>query len=171
MLKIGLAFAVSFVCLVQVAQAEIYECDGKWTNQPCESGKAQRTIHEVTRSYSPPEAPEVSAPAGDDVIEGAQSSAGSVALEPLAPRTDLIRKLRKQSDDYKRKGGVTLSSGQLEGFRRACEDRTKPFSDCLAAFNDQSQKLTALNQKQDQLQIDAQRNEIEADKVKAIRGR
>jgi hypothetical protein len=148
------------------AHADIYQCDGKWTNRPCE-GETQKTLKEVSREPSARTLlPEVSAEPASD-----QNSSANTALEPLAPRTELVRKLRKQSDEYKRKGGVSLSSAQLDGFRRSCEDRSKPYSDCLAAFNEQSEKLTTLNQKQEQLGIDQKRNEIEEDKVRAIRGR
>jgi hypothetical protein len=167
-LLLGLLLAeplLAGVTSLSVAHADIYQCNGKWTNQPCE-GEPQKVIKEVVREPSMDRV--LSLPT--DVIPD-ESSSASTALEPLAPRTELVRKLRKQSDEYKRKGGVSLSNAQIDGFRRSCEDRTKPYSECLAAFNDQSGKLTSLNQKQEQIGIDQRRNEIEEDKVRAIRGR
>ena len=167
-LLLGLLLAGQLLVAItslSVAHADIYQCNGKWTNRPCE-GETQKVIKEVTREPSVDRM--LSAPAE---ITSEENAPANSALEPLAPRTELVRKLRKQSDDYKRKGGVSLSNAQIDGFRRSCEDRSKPYTECLAAFNDQSGKLTALNQKQEELGIDQKRNEIEEDKVRAIRGR
>ena len=148
---------------VSTVNAEIHQCDGKWTNLPC-TGVIESEIKEAQRArhVETTEAPE------GEVENGASTS--SAMLDPLAPRSDLARKLRKLNDEFKSKGGVTLSKAELDGFRRYCEERTRTIDECQTRFTEQSQRLTELNQKKDKLDIEAERNQIEADKVKAIRG-
>lgn len=43
---IGIILLLSAIILPLTAQAEIYNCQGKWTNLPCADGKASQTIGE-----------------------------------------------------------------------------------------------------------------------------
>lgn len=150
---------LALVLLASNAEAELKKCNGTWTNLACDA-PVQDTMAESKRSAAP------------KIIDiDAGSSSSSAVLEPLAPRLELIRKLKKVSDEYRTKGGHFLSREELDAFRRGCEDRTRPFSECLGEFNNQQNKLVSQNQKKEELNQNSNRNEIEADRNRAIRGR
>lgn len=149
------ALVLPALLLSQAAAAEIYECDGKWTNKPC-NGHIVRSLEEVSR----PERSDSSAP---DLV--------ATPPEPLAPRYSLIRKLRKLSDEYLGRGVPSLSDTEIEGFESLCLDRSRPLVDCQSAYNEYASRLRDLELAQEANDLAAERNVIEQQKADGYRRR
>jgi hypothetical protein len=120
---------------VSVAHSEIYQCDGKWTNKPC-AGAIEKTIHESAGQ---------AADAGGEPVEAAPVEEavkpGEEALEPLAPRYALTRKLRKTNKEFSQKHNVSLTKEELHAFDERCTKRETPFSQCQAEHDAYVRKL------------------------------
>lgn len=157
---VSIALVVASLC-ARTAAAELHECDGKWTNLPC-NGAVERSLSDSTRisRMKPGVAKSDSDPA--------DAGAAETSTAPLAPRSELARKLRRQSDEYKAKGGVALTSVELDTFRRYCEEKTRTVGECQQRFTEESQRLTELNQTKEKLSLDEERNQIESEKLRAI---
>jgi hypothetical protein len=132
-MRLVLLTVATALVLPAQALAEIYKCDGKWTNQPC-SGNVESTLDEVTRS-EPAAADEAPAEAEDS----------SHPAEPLAPRYDALRKLRKLSDEYKRQKLTYISPKDFEAVKKICMDRARPFKECEGAVNQAKDRVVQAN--------------------------
>lgn len=109
--------------------AEIYNCDGKWTNRPCK-GVIERSLEEVE--------PETR---GDKPKSDASTQQSS---EPFAPRYEALRKLKKTSDTLTKSGKIGASRGEYETVRKLCMDREKTNAQCKEAV---TATLAALEKK------------------------
>ncbi len=129
-------FATSFVPSLS---AEIYQCDGKWTNRPCE-GAIERTIHEKTSVDTSDEAD------GSDGAEPAKEAPvveDKKDLEPLAPRYSVARRLKKLSKDLTQKYQIGLSKEELRAFEERCINRENTLAQCESEYDVLSQRLNA----------------------------
>jgi hypothetical protein len=136
-----ISFAFVFLVVVLPAQAELHQCEGVWTNAPCAGAVEKSLGAEVVSAPG-------SIPSSRDDREQ-DGPAVATTREPLAPRLELIRNLRKLNDGSRRAGQKTLSNSQLEQHKVQCNDLTKPYADCLATFNSLSAQLAELNKKQE----------------------
>jgi hypothetical protein len=143
------------LCLCQVASAEIYECNGKWTNKPCD-GEIGRSLEEIER-------PEPSVSTRPEIV--------GTPPEPLAPRYSLIRKLKKLRNEYTGRGMPSLSSTEIDGFESLCLDRSRPFVDCQSAFDAHATRLRDLELAREANDLAAERNVIEQQKADGYRRR
>ncbi len=135
-----------------IAYGELHECDGKWTNLPCtgtiknsveESKRVIRVRPETTAQEPSMASPEASSEAATDI------GTSEIITAPLAPRSELARRLRRESDEHKRNGGVGFSSAELESFRRYCEEKTRTIDECHTSYTEQSQHLIEINKKEE----------------------
>lgn len=149
------AFFLLALLICQTARADIYECNGKWTNKPCD-GQASHSIAEITR----PERRRASVP---ELV--------GTPPEPLAPRYSLIRKLKKLNQEYVDRGAPRLGDTEIEGFESLCLDRTRPLVDCQSAFNEHATHLRDLELAQEANDLAAERNIIEQQKADGFRRR
>lgn len=120
------------------AFSEIYQCDGKWTNMPC-SGAIEKTIHESVGQAADAGGEPVEAAAAEEAVKP-----GEEALEPLAPRYALARRLRKTSKEFSQKHNLSLTKEELHAFDERCTKRETPFSQCQAQHDAFVQKLNEL---------------------------
>jgi len=150
-----MSIGFGFLLLCQGAHAEIYECNGKWTNKPCD-GQVSRSLEEIDR-------PERVAPSSSERLE--------TSPEPLAPRYSLIRKLKKLSKDYVGRGVPSLSDTEIDGFESLCLDRSRPFVDCQSAFDEHATRLRNLELAREANDLAAERNVIEQQKADGYRRR
>lgn len=148
----GSAILLFYVMLTAViapqqAAADLHKCDGMWTNKPC-NGEVAETLKEGEGSR-------ISRMGSDSAYANAASNAAAgghaqaVGSEPLAPRLEVIRNLRKMNDEFKKKGGVTLARQDIDALRKVCEDLSRPYTECKQGFDENSGKLTALNQQKE----------------------
>lgn len=149
------ALLLPALLLSHAAAAEIYECDGKWTNKPC-NGQIARSLEEVSR----PEQSGSSTPA-----------LAATPPEPLAPRYSLIRKLKKLRDEYLGRDVPSLSDTEIEGFESLCLDRSRPLVDCQSTYNEYSSRLRDMELAQEANDLAAERNVIEQQKADGYRRR
>ena len=61
--------------------------------------------------------------------------------EPLAPRLELVRNLKKANKDAAK--DKQISNDEIEKFSDLCEDRTNPFDECKAEYDKYMQKFGA----------------------------
>lgn len=131
---------VSVLFIVPSLSAEIYQCDGKWTNRPCE-GEIERTIHEKTSVVvedggSNDAAETVSETAADDGKK-------DVALEPLAPRYSISRRLKKLSKELTQKYQIGLTKDELHAFEERCINRENTLAQCQSEYDVLAQRLNS----------------------------
>jgi len=149
------ALFIGAICLSPTeTSAQIYECDGRWTNKPC-AGVVGRSMEEVANPAPP-------------AVRVTPSS--ERAPEPLAPRYSLIRKLKKLNDEYTDRGVTGLNDSEIDGFESLCLDRARPFLDCQSAFDEHSNRLRELELTREANDLAAERNEIEQQKANQLTG-
>ena len=137
--QIALLVAMSGLALLPLSvEAEIYQCDGKWTNLPCD-GSIQKTLPESSSIKVDDEEAE-----GDEKApaEEAKESSSSV-LEPLAPRYSIVRKLKKTNRDFFLKHKITLTKDELHNFEVRCMKRETPLDECQSQYDDFVQRLNS----------------------------
>lgn len=132
---------------------QITNCNGKWTNQPC--------VGDVSYSFNERQRAETSVEKAEPVEQKTLEN-----KEPLAPRTDLARKLRRISDDFRRRKGIFLTNNELDGLKKQWEDRSIPYSECLKMFNEKKDKLVEQNKELEENRIQKERNAIEFLKIR-----
>lgn len=111
------------------ATAEIYKCNGQWTNRPC-NGVVEKKFDEITETK--PSRTSTTVPTE------------AAAPEPFAPRYEAIRKLKKESDTLIKAGKIGASRGEYEAVKKLCMERARPFAECKEAV---SSTLAALEKK------------------------
>jgi hypothetical protein len=141
---LGIGYHLLLVALAAAtpASAEIYQCDGKWTNKPC-GGTIERTMHEKVD-------PQAALPGLEEMV-AEQSPPQNVVpeapnSEPLAPRYSLARKLKKLNKDFTEDHGVSLTKEEVRAFEERCTRRETPFSQCQSEYDVFAQRLNALAQ-------------------------
>lgn len=138
-MKTQIALLVTMSCLTLLlasAEAEIYQCDGKWTNLPCD-GSIQKTLPESSSIKVDDEQGDEKAPA-EEAKEG-----DSAVLEPLAPRYSIVRKLKKTNRDFFLKHKITLTKDELHNFEVRCMKRETPLDECQSQYDSFVQRLNS----------------------------
>lgn len=139
-MKICFALSAAFFCLVLLppsARAEIYQCDGKWTNLPCD-GSISKTLPESISAQKNDDQ--------EDAVEPPQevsSSESGGTQEPLAPRYSLVRRLRKTSRDFYLKHKISLTKDELNAFEERCMKRETPLDQCQSQYDAFVQRLNS----------------------------
>jgi len=133
------------------AEAEIYKCDGQWTNKPC-AGRVEEKLDEVVRPGIPAD----------------PGATPTTPTEPLAPRYAIVRRLRKMNEEFRSRSGVTLSRAELELFEDRCTDRAVPFAECQDAFNTHTARLKELSLQAEENDIAQEKNDIERSRLTGI---
>lgn len=128
---------ILLICILlfgsQSAFAEIYQCDGKWTNRPCD-GAIERTLHEKS----------VIVDASEDSGEIPNTQKSKVVVEePLAPRYALTRRLRKFSKEMSQKHNLSLTKEELIAFDEKCTKRETPLQQCQSEYDAYVQRLNS----------------------------
>ena len=106
------------------AAAQIFKCDGKWTNRPC-SGEIEARIEETNREPQP-------APNAEDPAPAPPLDQTAPALEPMSARYDLVRKFRRRNDDLRQKNRPALSPAEVGKVERFCLESATKAQDCAA---------------------------------------
>jgi hypothetical protein len=129
-------FAVLFT--VSHAFSEIYECDGKWTNRPCD-GAIERTMPERSQ-------PDIDQADIDQESQVKANEANNQAIkveEPLAPRYALTRRLRKYSKEMTQKHNLSLTKEEMKSFEDRCHKRETPLAKCQSEYDQFVQRLNS----------------------------
>lgn len=140
-------FAFLAFAIPSGASAEIFLCDGKWTNSPC-AGSVEHQIKEIKAPSEPPSTNQEIPSAG---IQPAYKE------EPLADRYALARKLRKINDSFRSKGDVFYTQSEVKGYSDMWLDRNKPYSECVKEFTSLTDKLIQLNNERERTRIEKEK--------------
>lgn len=153
---VKLAF-IFIVCLGvgRSAAADIYQCNGQWTNKPCDGAVENRIEEKAYVSEAPK-------PSG----KGELSKDGDV---PYADRLRAIRDLNKLNEQSTRQNKVGLSGVELRLAKDTCEKQ--PYTDCQRTVQELSAKLAQLKMQKEANELADNRNKIEAAKLELERRR
>lgn len=135
--KTTMLFLLLTQAFVTSAQAEIYQCDGKWTNRPCD-GAVERTLPESALVNTSPEETSESENQAEE-----PSKDDSPALEPLAPRYSLVRRLKKFNRDFSLKHKISIPKEEVRAFEERCMKRETPFDRCEADYDNFVKRLSS----------------------------
>lgn len=111
--------------------AEIRNCNGKWTDQPCEAAGSSESDDAAWLKRG----------AVSKYTGSRPAAAAATPSEPLAPRLELIRKLKRENKDSQKKGGAWLSSSEIDAFSDECEDLSKPYAQCKVRYDELLSKV------------------------------
>lgn len=135
MRKAILALGAGALFVVPSLHAEIYQCDGKWTNRPCE-GAIERTMHESSGD-------EVEIDPAEALQNNAEEKKEISTGDPLAPRYSISRKLKKLSKDLMQKYQIGLSKEELRAFEAQCIETGVTIAQCQSKYDEVAQRLNA----------------------------
>ena len=140
------------------AAAQIYKCDGKWTNLPC-SGKVEAQLQEAPHPAAKEEAAAIPPQPADKtqldqsdleaLLRNDAPPAPTPALQPsatpvlLTPRIEMIRKLRRQNDEERQKGRPALSAAEIGQVERFCMDQAATSEACAGRIGELTAKSKA----------------------------
>ena len=127
-----------------IALAEIYKCDGKWTNRPC-TGKIEAQVAESPGDSIDEMLDNAVKEKNQTKEEKGESGAVSSQAEPMTKRYEMVRKLRKTNDSYQNQKKKTLERKQVEAVASICNDSRKSAEDCNKANDDALKELEKLN--------------------------
>ncbi|MCO6432179.1 MAG: hypothetical protein J5J00_15080 [Deltaproteobacteria bacterium] len=128
-------FVIGLAC--SPVDAEIYNCEGKWTNKPC-SGAIEESIAEVTRPESQVELPPSDQPI---IIDATKPKPTEPPTLDLTQRLELERRIKKSNDKAKQEGKKHLSRDEIEKITRICRDTSKPLKECQSVVNKSEKRL------------------------------
>jgi len=132
------ALLVTLLLGASSVSAQIYNCDGRWTNRPCK-GVVERALEEV----KPSEEVKGNEPKRE------RSTSPQHSSEPFAPRYDALRQLKKTSDNLTKSGKIGASRGEYETVRKLCMDREKTNAQCKEAVTATLASLEKKNEPQE----------------------
>jgi hypothetical protein len=151
------AIVLSGLVAVAPVAAEIHECEGKWTNLPCAGAAPQRAIPERERALVPvaeqPPADRGAPPLADGAVtrqkgDGVSSTGASpkpTPREPLSPRYDAMRKLKKFNNELKQSKQQPLTSSEIDRINSFCVDLTNTLAECETKIEAAKSSLEAKN--------------------------
>ena len=129
--------ASTLLFIVPSLHAEIYQCDGKWTNRPCD-GAIERTMHESAGNEIEMDPAEEHQKNAEEKKETQTSAA-----DPLAPRYSISRKLKKLSKDLMQQHQIGLTKEELRAFESHCIEDGVTIAQCQAKYDEVAQRLNA----------------------------
>ena len=136
------AISISLVGLSAPVFAQVYKCDGVWTNIPCDGTLS------ASSSATPVPTVSTSAVATATVAPSvaiAPAPASSVNEPPYIERLGLYRKLKKENEDYERSKKQPLSFSELDEARVLCQDADTSFAQCQDKVNELRKQLAERN--------------------------
>jgi hypothetical protein len=135
------ALLMGSVVITHPSAAQVYRCNGVWTNVPCEGVNVATSSVAPSASVTTSVTPAASAPA--TVVS--PTSTKVVNEPPYVERLSLYRKLKKDNEDYARDKKKTLTFAEIDEARVLCQDADTSYAQCQDKVDELRKQLAERN--------------------------